>query len=313
MTVTNPNQFTRRDFLKTSAVVSGAAMASIVGLPVTNVTAQQNTQSATIHRFTQSVGFPVNAYIIEGESGLVVVDSTLTVTDSTALRTRIDESGKPLLAVLLTHPHPDHYAGLGNVTAGLDVPIIAVSGVNEVVRRDDDSKNELIGQLFGEEWPANRVFPNQVVSEGDVLDFGEDLTFDVLDIGPAESFHDSAFIYRGTNQVFAGDLAYGLMHAYTADNTNDEWRLAIERLMTDLPENTILYIGHGLPVTPGFLQWQRTYLDKFEEAIKQADWSDPDAATATVVAAMQQYLPNDDLLFLMELSIEPNARRLGKL
>lgn len=301
----------RRQFISSGAV---AGMTALAG-PGTASLLQQNgaAPGAVIHRFTQTVGFPVNAYIIEGASGVVVVDATLTVTDSNALRAQVDSIGKPLQAVLLTHPHPDHYAGLGNLTAGLDVPVVAVAGVDEVVRRDDDSKHELIGGMFGDEWPVNRVFPNQTVAEGDILDFGDDLSFAVLDLGPAESFHDSAFVYRPTGAVFAGDTAYGLMHAYMADNTNDEWRRVIERLQSELAEDTVLYVGHGLPVTPGFLSWQRTYLDKFEQAIEDADWSDAEAAAVEVTAAMQQYLPNEDLLFLMQLSIEPNAVRLGRL
>lgn len=270
-------------------------------------------QVTKVQRFTQKNGFPVNAYIVEGRSGVVVIDTTLTVTDSIALRMQVDSIGKPLQAVLITHPHPDHYAGSGNLTQNLDVPIITVEQVNNIIRRDDAEKDKLVGGMFGAEWPTNRIFPNQTVHEGDTLDFGEGLVFDVIDIGPAESFHDSAFVHQGTDQVFIGDLAYGLMHAYMADNTNESWKRAIERLQTELPEDAVLYAGHGAPVTPGFLSWQKTYLNQFERAVAAADWSNKDSAIRSVVSAMQQLLPNEDLLFFMQLSIEPNARRLGKL
>ena len=46
-------------------------------------------------------------------------------------------------------------------------------------------------------------------------------------------------------------------------------------------------------------------------AIATADWSDPDAAHARVVAEMTAYLPSDRLQFLMELSIGPVAEKLG--
>ena len=126
----------------------------------------------------------------------MVIDATLTNAASRALRRRVDEMGKPLAAVLLTHPHPDHYAGIGNLVAGLDVPILAVAGVDDIVRRDDALKNETVGPMFGEAWPTNRVFPTDIVADGAVLRF-DDIELEVRDIGPAESFHDSLFVLRG--------------------------------------------------------------------------------------------------------------------
>lgn len=50
-----------------------------------------------------------------------------------------------------------------------------------------------------------------------------------------------------------------------------------------------------------------------DAAVRQADWSTPEAAKAAVSERMRDYLPTETLLFLMELSIEPSARRLGLL
>ncbi|MGI3170294.1 MBL fold metallo-hydrolase [Pseudooceanicola sp. C21-150M6] len=295
-------------------VLAGGLGAGAVTLLGTPSAAQTTGTGPRITRFEQAAPFPVNAYIVEGDDGLVVVDSTLTVTSSLALRAQIDATGKPLRAVLLTHAHPDHYAGLGNLTAGLDVPVISVAGVRDIALRDDAAKDALIGGMFGAEWPRNRVFPTEVVANGDTLDFGGGLTFTVQDIGPAESFHDSLFILDGGHQhVFAGDLAYALMHPYMADNTNSDWVRVLDRLQSDLAEDATLHVGHGRPVTPGFLQWQRDYIDIFEARLRAQDWSDPDKASAAVSAGMRDYLPGDALAFLMELSIRPNAERLGLL
>ncbi|WP_159589712.1 MBL fold metallo-hydrolase [Chelativorans xinjiangense] len=303
----------RRAFAKGMTMTTLGA-ASSIALPGAARAVADPGSATTVHRFEQAAPFPVNAYIVEGQHGLVVVDSTLTDTSSKALRARVDDIGKPLRVILLTHPHPDHYAGLGNLSAGLDVPIVTVAGVNDVARRDDAEKDALLGGMFGAEWPQNRVFPNQTVADGDRLDFGPGLRFTVRDIGPAESHHDCIFIHEGERpEAFAGDIAYGLMHAYMADDRNPEWKRAIALLQDELPEDMVLHIGHGMPVTPGFLAWQDSYLDRFEAAIANADLSDPDAGAASVVAAMQDFLPNEQLLFLMELSILPNAERLGLL
>src|SRR6516162_5468039 len=126
--------------------------------------------SNLIHRFQATgVGTPVNAYIVEGRSGSVVVDSTLTVSDGRALRARVDELAKPLLGVVVTHAHPDHYGGLVELVRDLDVPVFATSGVAEVIRRDDPVKETILRPMFGDEWPAERAFTNQTVADGEMV------------------------------------------------------------------------------------------------------------------------------------------------
>lgn len=296
------------------ALVKGASLAALggAGLSLTGNSARAATDQAIIHRHGLSVPFPLNAYIVEGQEGIVVVDSLLTDTASRELRARVDGFGKPLQAVLLTHPHPDHYAGLGNLTEGLDVPIVSLAAVNDIVRRDDEEKDAFIGGMFGEEWPSNRVFPNDTVGEGDTLDFGPGLRFTVMDVGPAESFHDSIFVLDGpAPSAFVGDLVYPFMHAYMADNANPDWKRALARLQAELPEDMVLHVGHGLPATPALLAWQEAYLDRFEEAMRAADWRDADAAQAAVVEAMTDFLPREDLVMFLQLSIPANAERLG--
>ena len=146
-----------------------------------------------------------------------------------------------------------------------------------------------------------------------MLRFG-DIELEVRDIGPAESFHDSMFVLRGSApRAFIGDLAYGLMHPYMADIRNPDWLRALDRLQSELDENSLLHVGHGATLTPALLPWQAAYFERFEEAILSADWRDPASAEAAVVTTMQEYLPSEALLFFLQLSIAPNARRLGVL
>lgn len=300
----------RRDLIR----VSGAGVLAGAGLALagTATSALERARPLKIHRRGVETPFPLNSYIVEGEDGLVVVDAMLTNSASRNLRAKADGFGKPLRAVLLTHPHPDHYAGLGNLTEGLDIPIVSIAEVNDIARRDDADKDAVISGMFGEEWPTNRVFPNDTIGDGETLDFGPGLRFTVMDIGPAESLHDSIFVLEGpAPTAFVGDLVYSFMHPYMADNTNPDWKRAISRLQSELPEDMILYVGHGLPATPAFLAWQKAYLDRFEAAILGADWDNPDAARAAVLEDMMAFLPSDELLFFLEQSILPNAKRLG--
>ncbi len=256
-------------------------------------------------------GALVNAYLVETGEGIVAVDGTLTVSDGRALREQLESLGKPLLAVLVTHAHPDHYGGIVELVADDDVPVVATVGVDAVIRRDDAVKEEILRPMFGDEWPRERTFPSRTVSDGERLELGG-VSFTVLDLGPGESPHDSIwFLGDERRTVFLGDQVFDRKHAYLADCFFEEWLGHLERLRRELPADAILRIGHGGPVTPAHFDVQREYVETFVDAVRGADWSQPDLARTAVIERMTRLLPTDELQFLMELSIEPVAARLG--
>jgi glyoxylase-like metal-dependent hydrolase (beta-lactamase superfamily II) len=187
---------------------------------------------------------PVNAYLVEGGSGLVAVDATLTVSDGRALRALTDGLEKPLLGVVITHPHPDHYGGLAELVRGTEVPRFATAGVIEVARRDDAVKEEILRPMFGDEWARERAFPNTPVADGETITLG-DIAITVTDLGPGESPHDSAWTLEGQDTVFSADLTYNRMHCYLADGYWAERLRSIDRLLGELPASVTLRPGHG--------------------------------------------------------------------
>jgi glyoxylase-like metal-dependent hydrolase (beta-lactamase superfamily II) len=254
---------------------------------------------------------PVNAYLVETPGGVVVVDSTLTVSDARALRQRADDLDKPLRAVLITHAHPDHYGGSVELVAAVNVPIVAATGVDAVIRRDDEIKEGIIRPMFGDEWPRERRFPNHTLSDGESISF-DGVSFTLMDLGPGESPHDSVWLVGDERLVaFAGDTAYQQMHCYLADGYWESWLANIGRLRTQLAPDAELHFGHGDPTTTSPLKWQEGYINAFVDAVRDADWSDPDKAKDDVIRHMTDYLPTGELQFLMELSIEPVAAKLG--
>jgi len=268
-----------------------------------------------VHRFEASL-FPVNAYIVETSTSVVVVDATLGVSDAKALRSRVQALNKPLAAVIVTHAHPDHYAGVSPLLGDADVPVYAVAGVNDVIRRDDAAKDRILRPMFGDEWPASRRFPTRTVQGGERVSIA-DAVFAVTDLGSGESPHDSLWQLEtdGAPQVFVGDLVYSHMHAYLADGFYDPWLANLERSARELPPDAMLFMGHGQPATaPAILEWQAHYIRHFLNALRAAvehDGLQGQALEDAVAAQMKGFLPTDDLLFLMRLSVEPVRARLG--
>jgi len=264
-----------------------------------------------IHRFQASL-FPVNAYLVEGRDGLVVVDATLGVSDGRALRALADGIGKPLVAAIVTHAHPDHYGALSVILDGLDVPVYATRGVADAIVRDDPAKDAILRPMFGTEWPDRRIFPTRIVEDGERLECGG-ARFAVVDLGPGESPHDSVWLLEGDAGViaaFTGDVAYHRMHAYLADGEHQSWLANIERVRTLLGDEAKIYPGHGEPGAAGeLLEWQERYIRTFLDALRSAAAPtggvvpDDAAVTAEVTSEMKRFLPSDDLLFLMQLSV----------
>jgi glyoxylase-like metal-dependent hydrolase (beta-lactamase superfamily II) len=271
----------------------------------------------TVHRFEATL-FPVNAYLVEMGAGVVVVDATLGVSDGRALRARVDALKKPLAAVLITHSHPDHYGGVTSLLDGLNVPLYAVAGVDEAIRRDDAAKEQILRPMFGDEWATTRTFPNRIVRGGErvVID---DAVFAVTDLGPGESPHDSLWRLEsgGATQAFVGDLVYSHMHAYLADGFFDRWLANLERAKRELPADATLFMGHGQPFSgPAILEWQATYIERFVKGLHSAverDGLEGGTLAEAVTASMKEFLPSDDLLFLLRLSVEPMRARLALL
>ena len=139
----------------------------------------------------------------------------------------------------------------------------------------------------------------------------------VTDLGPGESPHDSMWRVEseGAPRAFVGDVVYSHMHAFLADGFFDHWLANLERARRELPADTTLCMGHGRPVAGlDILRWQTSYIQCFVDVLRSAaerDGLQGDALADAVTAAMKAFLPTDDLLFLLRLSVEPMRARLA--
>lgn len=269
-----------------------------------------------IHRYEATVSdFFVNAFLVETEDGVVAVDATLALSSSRELRRKIDkEIRKPLLAVLLTHGHPDHYTGIGELTRDLDVPILATQGAIDFATREDKVKEQIAIAIFGDEYPRTRVFPNKAVHGGDAYDFGG-VTFKIADYGPGESDDDSLWYLEidGAKHVFVGDLIHNHMHCFFRDGHAAQWLVNLQRMTIDFTHEDVLYTGHGDPAGTEMVYWHKGYVEAFVGTLRSM-LGDRDSLTEAeknrLVAKMQNYLPNNKTLFLLTYELDETIKLL---
>jgi glyoxylase-like metal-dependent hydrolase (beta-lactamase superfamily II) len=260
------------------------------------------------------LGLFVNSYLVEGGEGVVAIDAPLLLSDGRAFRARLEALRKPLLGVVVTHPHPDHYNTITDLLDGNEVPVIAHADVDREIRAKDDAKRARWGPMFGDEWPAGATFPNRTVADEESVTLG-DLRFTAWDFGPCESESETVWLLGDGDTAFVGDLAFNGTHAYLADGHTDAWLRAIDRAEEVLAGVRTLYPGHGAPAAPSVLADQRRYLLMAREAIARiasgrARLSDDEANR--VASLMERYLPGAPLSWLVGAGAPAVAAELAR-
>ena len=261
-------------------------------------------------------GLHVNSYLVEAEAGVVVVDTNLLVSDIEALRARVRALKKPLLAILVTHPHPDHFNGVFGLIQDNEVPVYAAASVARVIGEIAEAKREQWSPTYGVEWPAETYYPNSPLADRAEVRLGE-LTFTVRELGPAESHADSYFILSGGGGApvaFIGDLAFNGMHPYTADGHSASWLATLDVLVGELAGVGTLYPGHGDPAGPRVFAEQRRYLLYYRELVRRLSGGQATllpSARAELDAAMQAFLPGAPLTWMIGLGADTVAGELA--
>lgn len=273
------------------------------------------TGEVIIHTYASGEeGIFANAYIIELEGSLVVVDATLTVSTSTALKVQTEQLGKPIAAILITHAHPDHYNGLGNLAGEEDIPIYSTPTVLDEITKTDAAKEEQWVPMFGEEWPRNRIFPNNTVEHSETITI-EGVDFTVMELGPGESHNDTYWVMESEDRQYAfiGDVVLNRVHAYLADGHYKEWLQNLSFLKEELQGFETIYPGHGEPGGLELLEWQEQYINTYVGHVKEL-LGDRDQLTvedkAELTGRMKEFLPNTKLEFLIGLSADVVAAQV---
>ncbi len=90
--------------------------------------AENEGENITIHNYYTSPPFEeIYYYAIETEEGLILIDTGRLLSQARYALEELQQFDKPILAILITHPHTDHFGGLPAFVkaAGVDVSIYA--------------------------------------------------------------------------------------------------------------------------------------------------------------------------------------------
>jgi glyoxylase-like metal-dependent hydrolase (beta-lactamase superfamily II) len=277
----------------------------------------RTSQPITIHQHTSGEqGLFVNAYLIETPNGVVAVDGTLTRSESRAFRLLFETLNKPLLAVLVTHAHPDHVAGITELVQGKDIPIIAPLAVKLLMEQTEQAKHAQWGPIYQEEWIRSWSYPNHLVKHLDTITF-DGISYRVYDLGPGGDCDANAIWVAETEPqiAFVGDLIFNDMHSYVADDHLLGWLANLERARAFLQGVETVYLEHGKSGSLDLLDAQRDYLLTYCVAVKELSQGEDtltETAKQALITRMQQYAPDARLTFMIALGADAVAAELAR-
>lgn len=205
----------------------------------------------------------VNSAFIVTSEGVVVIDSGPSRRFGEQLRAAIARiTDQPILRVLNTHHHPDHFLGNQAFPAA---SLAALAGTIEGIRRDGESFNENMYRLAGDWMLGTEVtVPGHQLEPGPLTVGEHRLELLALD---GHTGTDLAVFDRTTGVLFAGDL---LFHdrAPTTPHANIPRWLASIAVLEALPVK-VLVPGHGAPTTGSEpISQTRNWLEWLQQTIR---------------------------------------------
>lgn len=190
--------------------------------------------------------FAENTYLlIENDSALVIDPGFFEESEFNNFREKLEEESLKLSAVVLTHAHVDHILGLQRVLKDFKVPVY-LSDRDRYLWNNSASQAKMFGLQMGKfDFEPETIPIKEDWQQGSFL-------FDVRYTPGHAPDHVSLYSKKG-KLLIAGDALFkeGIGRTDLYKGSFEVLETSIRRQLYTLPDETIVYPGHGPETTIG--------------------------------------------------------------
>ncbi|MFL6087528.1 MAG: MBL fold metallo-hydrolase [Mycobacterium sp.] len=189
---------------------------------------------------------PTTSTLIYGEREAILVDAQFIKNDIDELGNVIEDLGKTLTTIFITHGHADYYFGIDTLAERF--PGVRVVATAKVVADIVDRGSKDLGTFsawFGDNLVVPTSIPEPLEDDGLVL---EGHRLQVIDVDQADISPSSALYVPQLGAVIAGDLVYNEIHqmlALTGPAEWERWAASIDAIAALRPRTVVA--GHKKP------------------------------------------------------------------
>ncbi len=242
-----------KNWILTNIITTVALATSATATPelkVTSITANES-------------GFSVNSHLIEGQKELILIDGQFTRSQAREVVSKVKSTGKKLTTIFVTHAHPDHYFGVEILKKEFpQVKVLAAPETVKEIEATGKGKLDYWKGIYKED--LTDTVPVVTAFNGKVLML-DNQAIEIMKIGKGESETSSALYIASLKALFTGDMAYGNVHLWLAENRPSEWISNLSEMKKSLNIEKV-YTGHGTNGTAEILDVNARYIQDFMQA-----------------------------------------------
>jgi glyoxylase-like metal-dependent hydrolase (beta-lactamase superfamily II) len=214
---------------------------------------------------------PCASTLVTGETEAVLTDTGHIKSEVSALGDMIEQTGKQLTTIYITHGHLDHFLGIGQLMKRFPGarPVASAAVVADI--KSSVAEQEQQWQTgFGDDVDKTAVIPEPL--QGNVIDLeGQELR--VIEVAQGDISPSTVIHIPSIDTVIGGDVVYNRIHMMLALTGPAEWQKWIDSI--DLVESlgaTTIIAGHKQPDASDqdletILDGSRGYIRDFRDAV----------------------------------------------